>query len=321
MMSFTHRAVAAAACLVIQAALPACGSSSSDEEPGDLLLLPEGGNMLFEWVYYDTEMAAAVHLPPGVTSVNRVIAYFMNHHAPERNPMPTRGTCTNLVTTQGWPAYVSRDREDLDVGELSITGQNTAGAGVTIVATKKPMGIDSIGRAHDVWYDATNLKGEDFLKANSSYTVQFGGAGVVPPTTFPDALFLAEDFTISSPDLEDNGPLAAGTDFTVHWSTTPSSNLPAGDEVLGVTWLMDSHGVPTHMCPELRSAGKFTISGSTIAEYKALATARGTNPNKVILLRNAIVHKVSPLPNGDPENPRRIDMMTVFCWAQLMDVL
>jgi hypothetical protein len=40
----------------------------------------------------------------------------------------------------------------------------------------------------------------------------------------------------------------------------------------------------------------------------------------MLLLRSSIVHKLSRLPNGDPNNKRRIDMLSVMCWAQLMDV-
>jgi hypothetical protein len=32
------------------------------------------------------------------------------------------------------------------------------------------------------------------------------------------------------------------------------------------------------------------------------------------------VHKLARLPNGDANNKRRIDMLSMFCWVQLVDV-
>jgi hypothetical protein len=129
MMKLKHCVVG----LWLQAALFSCSSDPAppDDSRSDLEL-PEGGNILFEWVYYDSELQRLLNLPAGVVSSNRVIAYFMNHHTPELNPLPVRGTCNNLVTTRGWPAYVASMREDLDIGDLVITGQNLAGADVMI---------------------------------------------------------------------------------------------------------------------------------------------------------------------------------------------
>lgn len=281
---------------------------------------PDGGNILFEYIYFDTELAAAFQLPAGVTTANRVMAYFMNSHMPDNTPLPASDVCTDLVTTKGWPMYVSPTHEDLDVGAVTITGKNTAGADVTIAVPKKPMGTDNIGRPHNTFYEIVSPDGAKFLKHNSSYTVNFGGAGTIPATSFPDGLFLSEAFTVSSPGLEDNGPMVAGTDFPVQWTPATSSNLPAGSDVQGVTWLVDAAGSPTHICPTTNAAGKFTIPGKAITEYKAIAQARGLPTTKVILLRNAIVHHLRRLPNGDDANKRRIDMLTVNCWAQLMDV-
>jgi hypothetical protein len=127
-------------------------------------------------------------------------------------------------------------------------------------------------------------------------------------------------FALSNPDIENNGPLVGGTDFTVHWTPATSANLPAGDSVQGITWLVDTTGVPTHVCPTAHSDGQFTIPGATINEYKTVAAARGNPTNKAILLRQALVHHLRRLPNDEPTNQRRIDMLSVWCFAQLVDV-
>jgi hypothetical protein len=280
---------------------------------------PEGGNILFEYIYFDTELSTA--LAGGAKTVNRVIAYFMNSQTPEANPFPTPGKCFNFDANKGWPMFVGTPHEDLDIGDLTITGKNAADADVTIAVPKKPKGLDNIGRPHDIFYEIIQTDANKYLKFNSSYTVNFSGNGVVPATSMKDAIFLSADFTVKNPDLENNGPMKAGVDFPVEWNPVESSNLPMGSEVLGITWLVDSKGSPTHMCPVAHSAGQFTIPGATIAEYKQVAQARGADPTKVILLRNAVVHRLQRLPNGDEKNARRIDMLSVNCWAQLMSCM
>lgn len=284
---------------------------------------PDGGNILFEYIYFDSELAAAFKLPAGITTAHRAMAYFLNSQTPNNNLLPTPGVCNNFDATMGWPMFQGTAHEDLDVGTLTITGKNTAGEDKSIPLAKTDNGTglsaDSIGRKHNLFYQTILPKAEDYVAPNSFYTINFGGSASVPATTFKDQLFMAQGFTVNNPGLEENGPLKASTDFTVHWTPAESSNAPTGTDVLGITWLVDSNGSPTHMCPVLESAGQFTIPAATIAEYRQVAMARGTNPDKVILLRNAVVHRVARLPNGDKKNQRRIDTLTVHCWAQLMD--
>ena len=308
------------------ASVTACGDG--DDEctghlcAGDIALTdPEGGNIIFEYIYFDTELQGAFMLPAGVTTLNRVMGYFLNGHDPNRNPTPEPGACFNLVTNKGWPMYIAPGTTELDVGAVSIIGPNEAGTETTITLDKMPAGKDSIGRPHASFYQKLQPDAGKFIRKNQSYTVKLGGAGSVPATEFPDAIFMAEDYQVNNPGLEGNGPMNPAQDFTVGWTPVTSSNLPAGDTVLGVTWLVDFAGSPTHMCPVLHSAGTFTIPAATIAEYKAIAQARSLPVDKVILLRNAIVHKLARLPNGVDNNKRRIDMLSVMCWAQLMDVL
>jgi hypothetical protein len=313
---------------ILACAAAACGDDDSGTEcTGHLDCGPvtindaEGGNIIFEYIYFDTELQAAFGLPAGVTTANRIMGYFMDSHTPNANPLPTPGVCTNLETTRGWPLYVGTPHHDLDVGTVTITGKNKAGTDTTITVPKKPTGNDNIGRPHDLFYEIIQPNADNFIVGNSSYTVKFSGNGAdVPETTFQDAIFLAQDFSVTMPQIEGNGPLNPNADFTVKWNPAVSSKLPAGDSVLGVTWLVDAMGKPTHMCPVAHDAGSFTIPAATIKEYKDVAAARGRPTNKVILLRNAIVHKLQPLPINNPENKRRIDMLSVNCWAQLMDV-
>lgn len=286
---------------------------------------PEGGQIIFEYIYFDADLAGVF----GVPTANRVIAFFDESMTPQDNPLPTAGACNNLATTKGWPLYQGTPKTDLDVGTLTITGMKTDGTASTISVPKATTlpGTDAIGRPHDIYYQQVNGLAPMWVKPDSGYVVNFGGAtsnGVtIPATTFDNrdadhpGIYLANTFTVNSPNVDDNGPLVAGTDYPVAWTPGTTST---SDTVLGVTWLVDASGSPTHMCPTLHSMGSFTIPGSAIAEFKTVAAARGQPTNKMILLRNAIIHHIARLPDGATTNKRRIDFLSVMCWAQLMDV-
>jgi hypothetical protein len=308
--------------------IDACVGHTCPTDTGPSVLDPEGGNIIFEHMTFDTELQGVFGLPAGVTTQTRVMAYFMSAQMPDSNPLPMGGMCNNLEATKGWPLHVGTPHTDLDVGTLTITGKNAAGADITIDVPKQPAGKDQIGRPHDIFYQFTKPDASVLLKNDSFYDVKFGGSATVPATTFPKAIYLAGEYvSVQTPALEDNGPLVAGTDFHVSWTPGISANKPPDTSlvaggVLGVTWLLDVTGEPTHMCVALASDGTFKIPGSAITEYKQIATARGQTPTKVVMLRNAIAHQVVrlPLTTGAATNRRRIDMISLACWVQLMDV-
>lgn len=319
-------------------ALSACGNDNVTLNDGgtcvghmcddSALTDPEGGQIILEYMYLDTELQAkfqAMGIPAGVTTVNRITAFFENSQTPEANVLPTPGQCNNLVTTKGWPGYIGSPHTDLDVGTVTLTGKNTAGVDVTIPLDKVTAKTDVFGRPHDIFYQKIAPAAEMTLKPDSAYAVKFGGSPStattpIPASTLDNALYLSANFDVTGPAHEENGPLVAGTNFTVHWTATPSPNLPPGDQEQVITWLVGLNGAPTHMCPAPRSAGQFTIPGQAIAEYQALAKAQGLPTNKMIMLRNGVVHQLRRLPNGSTTNKRRIDMLTLMCWAQVMDV-
>jgi hypothetical protein len=298
-------------------ALSACGGNDDGTCTGHVcddsaLTDPEGGQVTLEYMYLDSELQAFFKLPAGITTLNRVTAFFENAQTPEDNPFPMPGQCNDLVATKGWPGYVGSPHTDLDIGSLTLTGKNAAGTDVSIPIEKKMGGTDNFGRPHDIFYQATNPIADMTLKPDSSYAVKLGGSPAsstvqVPATTLDNG-------------HEDNGPLVAGTDFTVHWMPVTSTNLPPGDEEQVITWLVGTNGAPTHMCPAKLSDGMFTIPGAAIAQYKTYQVAQNLPPTKMILLRNGVVHQIRRLPNGSTTNKRRIDMVTLNCWAQLMDV-
>jgi hypothetical protein len=306
----------------------ACVGHTCPTDTGPSVLDPEGGQIIFEHMTFDTEAQAVFQLPAGVNTATRVMAYFMSAQTPDSNPLPMAGKCNNLAATKGWPLFVGSPHTDLDVGTLTITGKNEAGADVSFDIPKQPKGVDQIGRPHDIFYQFVQPKAADLLKPDSSYDVKFGGSATVPATTFSKAIYLAGEYTsVQNPGLEGNGPLTATADFPVSWTpgvsaTKPPDSALVANNILGVTWILDVTGSPTHMCVGLVGDGMFKIPAATIAEYKVVAAARGQITTKAVMLRNAIAHQVVrlPLTTGATTNRRRIDMISLECWVQVMDV-
>ncbi len=311
---------------LLLASTTACGDDSGSNSPdacpngdcGVAITDPDGGNIIFEYIYVDSELQAGLGLP--TNTATRIMAYFMSAQTPESSALPMGGKCVSLDTIKGWPMRYGMPHTDLDVGTFAMKGKNTAGTDTTISLAKMMNTRDNIGRPHDVFYQHISPNAGANLKFDSSYDAVFGGTADFPATTLPNALFLPADYAIGTPALEDNGPLRPTADYTVTWTPATSSNLPAGDEVLGLVWLIDSNGSPSHLCVTQHSTGTFTIPKETIADYKVISTARGSNPNKVILSRQAVDHRLSRLPNTAAGNNRRIDMLGITCWIQLMNV-
>jgi hypothetical protein len=294
---------------------------------GASVMDPEGGSIIFEHITFDTQLQTAFMLPPGQTTATRVMAYFLSAQTPDSNPLPMAGKCNNLEETKGWPLHVGTPHTDVDVGTLTFVGKNTAGMDVSFDVPKQPAGRDQIDRPHDIFYQLVQPNAAALLKPDSFYDVKFGGSATVPATTFKDAIYLASEYGEPLvPDIENNGPLIDGQDFSVMWSAGASANKPSADRlvagaVLGVVWLLDVTGSPTHMCVVPAANNGFTIPGSAIHEYKLAAAARGRDATHAIMLRNAIAHQVVKLPlTAAPTSKRRIDMISLKCYAQFMNV-
>ena len=305
---------------------PRGGSSGPDPcvDPDGCAIPPatpsEGGSVLLEDEHLDTDLQTTFQLPSGVTTLVRATAYFMDDQTPQANPLPVQGACNDLEKTHGWPYWVGTPHTDLDVGTVTIRGPTGASTMTSLELAKQPAGTDFLGRPHDIFYQALAPDAANYFVPDAAYDVILGGAGTIPATTFAGRLFTPGDVTVNTPDLEDDGPLVAGTDYTVHWMPVGAQPSPANAQWLGVTWLLTTNGAPAIMCPTVESADQFTIPGDAIQAYEDDAAARGTDPTHLILLRQAFGLALVRLPNGEPTNVRRIDLITAISWAQLMNV-
>ena len=293
---------------------PDAGACSGD------IAWEDGGNLFVEYLTLDSELQGRYALPGGITTMARVLAVFVRDSTPEHATLPTPGQCENLTTAMGWPVYIGSPRIELDLGALSLHGANTAGTTATTTIPELMDSTDALGRAQDYYYQLVQPDASSLLAPDSAYTVSFAGTMTIPNGTFSQDVFVPAMFQVSQPDLEDDGPLVAGTDYRVYWTPTTSMNLPAGMDELAFVWLLDTSGAPLFLCIADRATGSFTIPGQTIADYKQVAQMRGMPANQVILRRDALVHERMRLPAVEPTNCRQLDLLGVTSFEQLMNV-
>jgi len=299
----------------------------------------EGGQLLVEYIYLDQDLSDGI--AGGAPTVNRNMGFFMSGQTPEANALPlvsATETCVNLYETDGWPLgpYDGQDRDEVDVGEVTISGVNTAGDEVTTVVPTGTTPIDNWQRPHDLFYEFIPQNAENFLQPDSTYTVSMSGSDEYPATTYEDAIYIAGTFELGTPGLDDEDiGLSTTSDTLITWDppTVPNENQPDdlfGGALLTVVVLGDANtGAPVMLCPVPAAQGEFTITAEQVASFRASVIERAggvaTAADRAILLRNNFSHIIRWFNNGtdgapyDPANPRRIDFLGVNCWAQVVN--
>ena len=276
---------------------------------------PDGGEVFVEYLSVDSDL----HATYGASTLARAIAVFVDSQTPQYTTLPTPGQCENLVAQMGWPIYSGTPRTQLDLGALAIHGPTSSGTIATTSIPELTNSTDALGRAQDVYYQLVQPDAATLLAPDAVYSLAVSGTATIPGTTLDQSVYVPAMFQVSAPDLEDNGPLVAGTDYPVHWTPTSSTNVSPGP-VIGFIWLLDTSGAPTFLCVADYNSGSFTIPGQTIADYKQLAQSRGLPGNQVILRRDVATHDGTWLPNGEPANCRFVDLVGVTSFEQLMNV-
>jgi len=307
------------------------GADASVDRP-PALTDREGGQVLFEYINLDDDLIAAFGLPEGVTTVNRNMAHFIRSQSPEANALPALDDCVNLYETHGWPlGYLEGDGQErtyADVGDVSISGKDADGADITIDITEGTNPLDNWSRSHDQFYEAIPAPAN--ILPDSSFSLSMSGSDEYPETTYEDVAYMPGHFEGLVPGLnEDDIGLNTTDDTTVQWEVVDHPNKPEGLELLTVVVLGEPlTGAPVMFCPTLASNGEFTITAEHVQSYRDSVEARtgkkGT-AEQAILLRNHIAHTLGWFDNGEgeaefsPEDPRRIDVLSVYCYAQIVN--
>lgn len=298
----------------------------------------EGGQIVFEYITLDDDLLAQLRqnpdFPKDATTILRVMSHFVRSQEPEANALPPVGDCVNLYESHGWPlGYLDlggQKREYVDVGSLSLTGKNAAKKDVTIDIPVSKNPVDNWSRGHEHFYEFIPPFAENFVLPDSQFTVEMGGSDEYPAATYENLAYMPGDFEITNPGLNDDDiGLSTTADATVEWEVVDHPNLPEGVLLLTVVVLADPNtGSPVLFCPTLTSAGQFPITGEHIQSYRQAVEARAGKKGtaeQAILLRNHVAHTLGWFRNGDgelqydPDDPRRIDMLSLQCKAQIVN--
>lgn len=291
---------------------------------------PQGGTVIHEYINYGDTLAEAAGLPDGVRTVYRGMAHFLNAMTPNAMTLPPADVCTNVVTDSTiWVGNLGTGREYIDVGEVQLRGINDDGQEATVTLGRAVDGApaswprDNLGLDHGedgIYYEHIELVAGQFLSAGSLGDLILTGSADYPPTTYEDAVYVPENYELLNPRLNDPFTMTAGQDFTVGWEEVAQPNAPEGYALFELVALVNpATGRPIHLCPSFadEANGEFTIPGEIITDYRETVEALGDNPDQVILLRNTNTHSLVRLENGESDNRRRIDVVSVWCSIQL----
>ena len=313
-----------------------CGTSHNpcDGGTGVQYTSNAGGQVLFEYINFDDALAQQLMLPPGVKTMTRNIDFFMDSMDPQTLTIPPQGSCDNQWLTGDFPSGQGDNIQEIDVGGVNIIGKNAAGDDVTLAIPKAhPAGADpqtdpaypdsypydNLGLKHNIFWQVLIPDADAQQMPGSYYDVELTGSDTFDAVTYPQALYLPKKFNLMSPDFNVQPPpnLVAGQDADLGWEVVPNDAAPDDAEIQQVIFMVDPNTfTAVYVCP-LKNNGHYTIPGDVITTYRQQVASKGGNPDIVMLLRNNLMHRIVQLANNEPDNVRRIDMVSIYCYAQL----
>jgi hypothetical protein len=324
-------------------ALAACGGDDDGsnlpdaEVPGDpdaadplpSITSPEGGAIYIEHVTLSDDAAAAFGLAPENTFA-RSVAHFVNSMSPDSMHVPPFNACTDLYQDPGnttglpdWPNGIGDSVDFLDVGTMKVTGKNYANDAIELDYTLNTSGTDLFGRPIAEAYQVFQTGVTEYFKPGSSFTFEFGGSSEVDAQTWTDAAFIPYHFALINPGLNEDLTITSGTDVTIGWEEQDvPTNIPPNSGMGEVVALASptTGGYAVACLYANDPDGAITIPGAMIESYRETEAALGGDPNVALLVRNYNNHHIMTLPNDDPNNVRRIDVVGIYCYVQFVTV-
>jgi hypothetical protein len=296
-----------------------CGDDGNDIKPPDGppidapnpmfkgYLADEGGEVRVEYTGF-----------PGGTAAARVGAFFYDNPGSTRFwPFASLNGCTDVTTDKNWPTAANpiNERTYLDPGKVIIAG----GPEALSVPRHPVMQADAVGRVHPAgnfflhFRGPTGVDGPTYLSEKTKYDVILTGSNNMPGQIFRDVLYMPADYAVISPALSPT-PLALprNTPQTFTW-TTPANNEPQGYEVGSVVAFLDPAKGPTVVCAE-KNDGSITVPANMID------IVRTASPSGGQLARQTLTHVVRELVDNNGPTGKRIDFITVWCYATLFSV-
>ena len=232
--------------------------------------------------------------------------------------------CTDMRKDQPnryWPTAVNpvAERDYLDLGDVVFTG----GPNELVVGKNTTMWIDPAGRDHppgtaNVHFNPMGAGDAPmYLAEKTTMDVKFTGSPEVPEQTFEDVLFMPQAFEPTGPHACAPGgacppiALVANTPTTFTCSTPPvtppMSRYPVVDRVTG------ADKGPAAICIEPND-GEMTMPAELVN------AARAYYPTGGVFARQTLTHTVRELVDANGPTGRRIDFLTIWCYASRFTV-
>jgi hypothetical protein len=295
--------------------LAACGDDSStnpvDARPDDAA--PDAGPT---FKGYDADEGGEVRTEyvrfGGGNAGLRIAAHFYANPGSKKffDFVNTNG-CTDSSLDTTWPTAFNpvAERTYLDPGQVILAG----GPSIFNIP-RRGAGPDVPGRPHaaDQWFfhstSGAAMDGPTYLTEKKLYDIIITGTDEFPGQIFDDVGYMPADFQVTSPALSLTPfPIPAGTPQTFTW-TTPADAPPAGFEIQSLVAFTSAAGGPAVICVE-KNDGSVTVPASFIDIVRAKLPGGGT------LARQTFTHTVRELKDRNGPTGRRIDFVTVWCYA------
>lgn len=293
--------------------LAACGDDSStnpDARPVDAAPdagptfkgydADEGGEVRIEYVRFGNSNAGI-----------RAGAHFYANPGSKKffDFVDTAG-CTDSSRDDTWPTAFNpiAERTYLDPGQVLL-----AGGPMVFNIPRSAAAADVPGRPHapNQWFfhptSGMAMDGPTFLTEKKLYDIILTGTPEFPGQIFDNVGYMPADFMVTAPVLSTTPfPIPAGTAQTFTWST-PTDTPPADFEVQSLVAFTGANG-PAVICVE-KNDGSVTVPASFIDIARAKYPTGGT------LARQTFTHTVRELKDRNGPTGRRIDFVTVWCYA------
>ncbi|HWO26798.1 MAG TPA: hypothetical protein VNO30_49050 [Kofleriaceae bacterium] len=298
------------------AGLAACGDDENDIKRPDAATTPDAPKPVFKG--YDADEGGEVRIEyvkfgNGNAGI-RAGAFFYDNPGTKRfwEYVNTNG-CTDSSTDMNWPTAANpiAERTYLDPGNIILSG----GPQTFTLKRNPAMGPDVPGRVHpaDKWFFDTatsaDTDGGTYLTEKTKYDLIVTGSPSMPAQIFDDVMYMPADFSVISPALSTTPfPIPAGMPQTFTW-TTPPSDQPAGYEIVSlVAFIVPGQG-PAVLCIEPND-GSITVPANFIDIARAKIGA-----NTGTLARQTLTHQVRELMDRNGPTGKRIDLLTIWCYA------
>jgi len=260
----------------------------------------------------------------------RVDAFLWDPGPTKMFPFPNLNGCTDFSTPTNWPMATNplASRTYLDPGHILIAG----GPHTLDVERVATQGRDPLFREHPAnkWFfhfgggdcdpgpcgpkGGASTDGTYFIPEKTRFDVAFTGSADMPAQIFDDVLYSPSDFALQTPDVT---PVAiqAGTDQTFTWDVGSDTTTPVDEEHKINSLVAFTGGAqgPVVICVEPND-GSVTVPGSFID------IARAKYPQGGTLARQTFTHVVRELVDKNGPTGRRIDFITVWCYATAFTV-